>query len=378
MRRAMVVALLVFLCDWTSRAEYAEVVTRQVPIDRVVANLEVQARARPDDVNAQINLARAHGMAYATKTETLPVSRSRPESDVFYGHTPPNIPYRVTSTSDPVKVAAASVHLRRSIEHFRAALAIVPDNLVARLGLAWSIDQSGDKAAAISAYREVIELAWKTERSLTRLGMDEWPVTAEAADYLIPLLDKTRDAAEIASLRERSEKLRRLPRPITPIAVPLRDGLSLAGVVDDEAAVKFDADGQGAKSWTWITPDAAWLVYDQIGKGDVGSALQLFGSVTFWMFWDTGYDAMRALDDNHDGNLAGAELRHLHLWRDMNSNGISERAEVRSLENHGIVSLSYDFTRLDDANRTPFAAKGVTFENGTTRPTWDVVLNPAR
>ena len=378
MRRVMIVAFLVFLCDWTSRAEYVEVVTRQVPIDRVVANLELQARARPDDLSVQINLARAHGMAYASKTETLPVSESRPESAVFYGHTPANVPYRVTSTSDPVKVATASVHLRRSIEHFKAALAIAPDNLVARLGLAWSIDQSGDKAAAIAAYREVIALAWNTERSLTRVSMDYWPVTAEAADYLIPLLDKTRDAAEISSLRERSDKLRRLPRPITPVAVPLRDGMSFAAIVDDEAAVKFDADGTGPKSWTWITPDAAWLVYDQVGNGEIGSALQLLGSVTFLMFWDTGYDAMRALDDDGDGRLTGHELRHLGLWRDANSNGISEGGEVRAVAAYGIVSLSCESLWVNDIDRTAYSPRGVTFADGTTRPTWDVVLQPAR
>jgi hypothetical protein len=39
------------------------------------------------------------------------------------------------------------------------------------------------------------------------------------------------------------------------------------------------------------------------------SALQLFGNVTFWMFWSNGFEAMRALDDNQDGTLAGGELR---------------------------------------------------------------------
>ena len=96
------------------------------------------------------------------------------------------------------------------------------------------------------------------------------------------------------------------------------------------------------------------------------------------MFSATGYDAMRALDDDLDGQLAGAELRHLHLWRDVNGNGISERGEVRALTDYDIASLSYDYTRMTDADRTPFVAKGVAFKNGTTRPTWDVVLHPAR
>jgi hypothetical protein len=96
------------------------------------------------------------------------------------------------------------------------------------------------------------------------------------------------------------------------------------------------------------------------------------------MFWDTGYDAMRALDDDCDGRLAGRELRHLALWRDANGNGVSEPGEVRSLADHDIVSLSFDHTRMDDADRTPWAAHGVTFRDGSTRPTWDVVLQPAR
>jgi hypothetical protein len=33
---------------------------------------------------------------------------------------------------------------------------------------------------------------------------------------------------------------------------------------------------------------------------------------------------------------------------------------------------------MDDADRTPWAAHGVTFRDGSTRPTWDVVLQPAR
>jgi hypothetical protein len=373
---------LMLLCTWPARAHYGPILLEQIPIDRLVANLEVQARAQPADAAIQINLARAHGMAYAKKTERVDVIKSKPELGVYFGRDPTqepkNVPFRAEATSDPAKQAAASVHLKKAIEHFTAALVIAPDNLVARLGLAWMIDQSGDKAAAIAAYRDVIERAWKVEAQLKSAPLGFAPVTAEAADYLIPLLDRTRDAQEIATLRERSQKLRRLPRPITPIAMPLRDDVTLGDILDDAAAVRFDADGFGQKSWTWITPDAAWLVYDQIGKGEIRSALQLFGSVSFWMFWDTGYDAMRALDDDGDGRIAGSELRHLHLWRDANSNGISERGEVRPLAVHGIVSLSCEFVRAADADRTAYSPRGVTFRDGQTRPTWDVVLHPAK
>ena len=378
LRTSLVAVAFALICAWPLTAKYAQWLIDQVPVDRLVANLELVAKERPQDAATQINLARAHGMAYAEKTETAPVRRDQPVLGVYFGHEPPNIPYKAQSTNDPAKLAAAGIHLKKSIEHFQAAVALAPDSLVARLGLAWSIEQSGDTRGAISAYRDVIERAWKIEGAMTRAGLGFAPVTAEASDYLIPLLDKEKDAGEISTLRDRSRKLRRLPRSITPVAIPLRDGLHLTDILDDDVAVRFDADGTGAKLWTWITPDAAWLVYDQKGRGEIRSALQLFGSVTFWMFWEHGYDAMRALDDNRDGRLAGRELRHLHLWRDINSNGISERSEVQSLAAYDVISLGLDFVRMADLDQTPFVLKGVSFRDGSTRPTWDVLLQPAR
>lgn len=72
-------------------------------------------------------------------------------------------------------------------------------------------------------------------------------------------------------------------------------------------------------------------MFDGDGKGRINSVLQLFGNVTFWMFWRNGYEAMRALDDNGDGSPAGGELAGLGPWRDENGNGVSERGEVRAL-----------------------------------------------
>jgi hypothetical protein len=98
----------------------------------------------------------------------------------------------------------------------------------------------------------------------------------------------------------------------------------------DGPAVRFDADGSGvAKPWTWITPDAGWLVSDIHRSGRITSALQLFGNVTWWLFWNNGYEPLRALDDNADGTIAGRELDGLSVWRDANSNGVSEAGEVQ-------------------------------------------------
>jgi hypothetical protein len=200
----------------------------------------------------------------------------------------------------------------------------------------------------------------------------------EAAGYLVPLLDAQKDADEISDLKAKAETLKKLPRPITPIAVPLRDGMSAADLEDSQAAVRFDADGSGIKKrWSWITRDAAWLVYDPSGRGEVDSALQFFGSVTFWMFWEHGYAALSALDDDRDGRLTGVELRGLALWRDANGNGVADPGEVQPITEAGIVAVSCRHERDEShPDRIAYSRAGVTFRDGRTRPSFDLVLKP--
>jgi hypothetical protein len=172
-------------------------------------------------------------------------------------------------------------------------------------------------------------------------------------------------------------ELDRAPRAITPIAIPLQDGLDAGDLMDRLAAVRFDADGTGLKRrWTWITPDAAWLVYDQTGTERIDSALQFLGGVTFWLFWEHGYHALRALDDDGDGRIAGKELRHLALWHDRNGNARSEPGEVKPVAHWRITALSYAY-QLDAAHpdEIAFAPAGVTFSDGSSRPTFDLILH---
>jgi hypothetical protein len=94
------------------------------------------------------------------------------------------------------------------------------------------------------------------------------------------------------------------------------------------------------------------------------------------LFWDNGYQAMRALDDNSDGELRGQELHDLALWHDANTNGKAEAGEVRPLSEWRIVSLSWKHESTPD--RLDYAATsrtGVTFADGRTRPTWDILLH---
>ena len=168
-----------------------------------------------------------------------------------------------------------------------------------------------------------------------------------------------------------------MSRAITPILVPLDADTALPELVNPDAAVAFDLDGSGVRRpWGWITPKAAWLVYDADGRGQITSALQMFGNVSFWIFWRDGYAALSALDDNDDGVLRGDELHKLALWRDANSNGISEPGEVKPVAEYGIAALDCNGCVLSaDGLWNP---TGVTLTNGTTRATYDWISSIGR
>jgi len=101
----------------------------------------------------------------------------------------------------------------------------------------------------------------------------------------------------------------------------------------------------------------------------VRSGFDLIGQRTWSVFWSDGFEALRALDDDRDGELTGGELGGLSLWRDANRNGVSDPGEVVPANVHGIVALSVNGQRTRRDLIT--APDGVRFDNGETRPLYD-------
>ena len=353
MKKSAYLALAVLLA-WpfasSLQADYARADLVKIPVDRLVKNLETLVNAKPKDVRLRFNLARVHAMAFASKTRETRVQKDhfnstiKAERGAWFGYEPRHIPFQLIQTKDAAKLKAAKAHLQLALRRYQEVLELDPKHLSANLGYGWCLQQAGKKKEAIAQYRKTIEVGWEDEKPLPRdeNDLDEPPiartlpfrgpgwysVVAETSGYLTPLLDPEKDREELATLKERVA-MSRIDRAITPIALPLSDGLEVADLTDLKARVPFDADGSGEKgNWSWITRDAAWLVYDQKGDGQVASALQLFGSVTFWLFWNNGYEALATLDDNADGRLSGEELQHLALWRDANGKGVRDNGEI--------------------------------------------------
>ena len=376
--------LTAMLTLWTASehapAQYARQQLEQTPVERLVANLTEQVNANPKDVTLRHNLARVHAMAYASKSETAPTTQGAKQPEVWFGYEPRPIPFVNKPTEDKEQLRIAAEHLQEALSTYAQVLKMDAKNLTARLGHAWCLDQAGQNEAAITAYRKTIELGWEKEKGMQRGPLGWHSIVAEAHQYLLPHLDPQADADEIARNKKRIAKLSKIPRPITPIAIPLAADLAAADIENHAVQVKFDADGSGEqKPWSWINHNAAWLVYDQSGNGQINSALQMFGNVSFWCFWQNGYQALASLDNNHDGSLQGAELAGLGLWHDRNMNGVCDAGEVRPLAAYQIVALStrYEIDG-DHSDRIAWSFQGVTYSDGRTRPSFDLVLQPGQ
>jgi Tetratricopeptide repeat len=402
--------LLVFLAAMSpALGRWEGVDVERIPVARLIENLEKIAKDNPASAEALLNLGRAHGMAYAQKSDPLEVPTA------YHGIAPPAVPFNeVTTVAIPSVSAegcrellfigslvqpslseiridfatvqafgpiwasciAAQTHLEAALKAYQQALELDKDNLVIRLGLAWLTEQAGRKDDAVRQYRTIATDAWEKEKSLKALGFSGRTLTGEVASYLVPLLDPEKDKGEIETLKDHVATIRKLPHAVTPIAVPLADGLTPTDLEAPDARVTFDVDGSGlGREWSWITPKAAWLVSDPTRDGKIDSGRQLFGNVTFWMFWNSGYAPLAALDDDRDGILTGKELAGLALWHDANSNGVADPGEVKPVSAYGIVAISCKWQTLNNnPDKVAFSPNGVVFQDGKTRPSFDLVL----
>ena len=103
--------------------------------------------------------------------------------------------------------------------------------------------------------------------------------------------------------------------------------------------------------------------------GKITSGLQLFGNVTWWLFWKDGYEPLAALDNDRNGRLEGAELQGIAVWFDRNGNGIADPGEVVSLRSLGITSIAVHSAGLTDG--VPANTNGVQLRDGSSLPTFD-------
>ncbi|MEC9071097.1 MAG: hypothetical protein VX938_01905, partial [Myxococcota bacterium] len=128
--------------------------------------------------------------------------------------------------------------------------------------------------------------------------------------------------------------------------------------------VNFDFYGVGEKqAVAWPSGDDAFLAMDRNGDGMIDNGYELFGNVD--LGYADGFTHLAELDSNSDGAITAADAAfdRLVVWQDVNSDGISQKAEMLSLTDVGLTSLPTQGAQVSmrsQGTRIPMAAEAVT------------------
>lgn len=390
-QKSVVILALAFAIQQIAWALWAPPL--MAPVERLLANITRYVQQNPKDAHGHYVLARLHSLAFA-KGQKAWVSYYKNKPLAFPSYESPLV-RRLEKLGEPDEKALR--HLSLSVRRYALATQLKPDQALYWLGFGWMLEQgipyadrvpapwlspsrkvSADewRKQALKAYRKAFDLSVNRELQTGYIaGQQPKSIAMDAGEGILRLakrlswLERRRIARAIKALKERR------PSAITPILFPLGEPLPLDALIS-QRTVRFDLDGDGiVESWQWVTPKAGILVWDSEGTGRITSGRQLFGSVTWWMFWRDGYEALRALDDDGDGWLTGKELAGISVWCDRNSNGISERGEVKPVKAYGIVAIAVKAAGRMDG--TLFNPKGVQLRDGSFLPTYDWIAIPA-
>jgi Ca2+-binding RTX toxin-like protein len=133
------------------------------------------------------------------------------------------------------------------------------------------------------------------------------------------------------------------------------DGIETLSI---NAGIYFDHDGKGlAESTGWIATDDGFLVLDKNSNGKIDSGNELFGANKQLLLAEpvkNGFLILAAYDNNKDGVINTDDLIYsdLRVWKDLNSNGISDDGELFTLVEAGVKSIVLSFSEqlVTDSN----------------------------
>ncbi len=137
------------------------------------------------------------------------------------------------------------------------------------------------------------------------------------------------------------------PQRSDPFALDLggTPGLDTLGI-NPTQPVLFDISATGVKqSVGWLAPSDGFLALDRNGNNRIDSGAELFGDATPLSTGgvaEDGFAAVADLDSNHDQIIDSQDAlwASLRVWRDLNTNGVSETGELSTLDAAGIASIN--------------------------------------
>ncbi|PUE30396.1 hypothetical protein B9Z39_02470 [Limnohabitans sp. JirII-29] len=136
---------------------------------------------------------------------------------------------------------------------------------------------------------------------------------------------------------------------MSPLVLDL-DGDGVETTTSSKTGVHFDLDKSGfAEQAGWVGKDDGLLVRDLNGDGKITHGGELFGNHTVLKSGSqvaNGFEALKDLDDNNDGKVDANDSAYasLRVWKDLNSDGVTEDGELITLEQAGVQSLNVRYT----------------------------------
>ena len=141
---------------------------------------------------------------------------------------------------------------------------------------------------------------------------------------------------------------------IDPLVLDLNgDGLHTLSL---EEGVYYDylSDGFDRKTG-WLSEEDGFLVYDKNQNGIVDNGSELFGNTAQkedGSYYGTGLEMLKAMDSNQDGVIDSKDdiWSQLAVWQDKNSDGISQKEEMLSMDSLGITQFSLESENIQQTD----------------------------
>ena len=369
-----------------------------VPVERLITNVEALMKGAPNDAETIYTLGRLHSLAFAQGNQNVSVY---PSGGAINPGKLPVLPGYMEGRVAPdatlnQRKAQAMLHLQDSLALYLRAVKLTPKNGLYWFSYGWMLEQGAAfapdvnapflskpakaakavwQAESLTAFRRAYAFSQAEDLKRTHILMGGVTVISQEAGQSILDSFKGRsltkaESAEKTQIEAHLAKMNKIPRAITPLIFPIDGPRSPASLTETQTRVTFDLMGdQSRRVWPWVTPQTGILVWDPKHTGRIASGRQLFGSVTWWIFWKDGFDPLAALDDNHDGWLSGAELDGIAVWQDKNGNGISDPGEVVSASQFGIKRIAVHAGGLREGILCQ--SQGIVMRDDSTRPLYD-------
>ena len=190
-----------------------------------------------------------------------------------------------------------------------------------------------------------------------------------AVSNLAKWIDRYNTASDLSEILVKG--WRALLNVISPLVLDLdNDGVELTSLQTSTTFFDLDADGFSEKTG-WVKPDDGLLALDKNNNGRIDNITELFGNAT-----TDGFIILKQLDSNNDNIIDSRDTQFadLRIWKDLDSDGLTDVGELQSLAIWGIqsISLNYQTTNLVNEGNRISSTSTYTLTNGNTRQIVDV------